>query len=163
MGLPRTSPHFPFAEPVQQTIYETRITNERQARRALTLMEYSETIRSLPGSENVVADALSRPSGVIKDPLPAGKVITVSFPEVAELSLHTGRMITAADYPTTYVLKIQTRGNDLESYLCRRLNRRIQVSVGDTDCSMHDCHTWRGHACAEYAERTGALCTYSQN
>ena len=58
-----------------ETMYETRIASERQGRWATTLMEYDITIRYLSGSENVVADALSRPDGVIKDTLFAGRVI----------------------------------------------------------------------------------------
>lgn len=69
----------------------------------------------------------------------------------------------AAFRARTSTRKIQERCNGLESYLCRHLHCRIQVSVGETYCSMHDCRSWRGHACAEYAERVGGRCACSQN
>ena len=140
-----------------QTIYETRITSERQARWATTLMEYDIAIRYLPGSENVVADALSRPEGVIKDPLFAGRVIPASFPEVIEKSRTTERMI-AAIAPPSYARQVTMRGKDLSTYLCRHHNCLNKINVGSILCSMHACHSWKGHACAEYAERTGARC-----
>ena len=67
-----------------QTIYETHITSQRQVRLATTLMEYDITTRYLPGSENVVADTVSRLEGIMKDPFFAGRVILASFPEVIE-------------------------------------------------------------------------------
>ena len=81
-------------------------------------MECDITIRYLPGSKNVVADALSRPDGVIKDPLFAGRIIPASFPEVIEKSLTTERMIAAT--APSYARNIPVRGKNLDTYLCHR-------------------------------------------
>ena len=121
-------------------------------------MEYNLTIRYLPGSENVVADALSRPDGVIKDPLLAGKVIPASFPEVIENPLHTTQMIASATPAPSYARTIRPRGAPLTTYLCRRAGCRISIPTGATYCDMHGCHTWPGHACNEYEEKTGIPC-----
>ena len=144
-----------------QTIYETRITSERQARWATTLMEYDITIRYLPGSENVVADAVSRLDGVIKDPLFAGRVIPVSFSKVIEKPLITELMIAAAT-PPSYARQITVRSKDLDTYLCRCHNCLERIKVGSSFCSMHACHSEKGHACTENAENTGARCRCGQ-
>ena len=121
-------------------------------------MEYDLTIRYLPGSENVVADALSRPDGVIKNPLLAGKVIPASFPEVVETPLHTTQMIAATTSAPSYARTIRPRGVPLSAYLCRRAGCRISIPTGATFCDMHGCHAWTGHACAEYEEKAGVSC-----
>jgi hypothetical protein len=151
------------------TLHRKTISNDRQARWASDLMDYDLTVKHLPGIENVVADALSRPDGLSRDPIRKGPVIPAKFPEVIASPISTERMMAAstpADGPAiTYARQITPRGAAKTRYVCRRRGCRQKISSPHTSCHIHekDCAKWAGNTCEDYEWRTGESCGCGYN